>query len=706
MKKIISTAKIIYLLFLIVILGVSIYYKNTVITVGSILLLLYSLYIFIRWKRMKIRNNFKIRTHILTDVFLFCFVLLFFRMIQIQLIKSDEYKEALARQINMKKEFRGERGEILDRNGKKLAYNTLVYEFIVNPERFIQYEDSEKILKELQDKKYININFNNELKKIKELGKINKKYRKLEDKLEETEKKEIESILKKYGLERKGIFTFISKEERKYYKKDLYFYLVGNVGFRQGSEKEGIFGLELFYEKYLKRDKRMTEINGIRSLGLSLPMADFQSEINIDGRDVYLTIDDNLQYILNDEVEKQYIKTDSEEAYGLIMDPNTGKILATAYFKKDKNKALNPIFQYRVEPGSIFKPLIIAAGLEEKKIRRDTKFDIGDGTIKKYNHTIKESTRSTKGILTVDDILRKSSNVGMVMIGDRFTNEEFNEYLKEFGFYEKTGVDYPYEKTSSEVPPKRWHGLKKSTMSFGQGIAVTPIQMLTSFSALINGGKLYRPYLVEKITDDEGIVIKRNLPYVKREVISQETSDMMRDMLRGAVEDGTVKRAYVEGYEIGGKTGTAQISEGRGYAKGQYISSVIGFFPVEKPKYAILVMLYKPSGKREFDRYGGATAAPILGSVVKRVIKSENLYFKNLETITYTKDAEMVKTTEIVDTFQSMPNLKGMTAREVINTFGGLGKEVEIVGSGVVESQYPKENTPWEKVDKIKVILK
>ena len=167
----------------------------------------------------------------------------------------------------------------------------------------------------------------------------------------------------------------------------------------------------------------------------------------------------------------------------------------------------------------------------DKKIKRNTNFDIGDGTIKRFKHTIKESSRSVKGILTTEEILKKSSNVGMVLIGDKFTNEEFDRYLEKFGLYDRTGIDYPYEKKPIKEAVKRWNGLKKSTMSFGQGIAVTPIQMITAFSAVINGGIMYQPYIADKITDKDGLVVRRNLPIQKERGLTANISKDMRAMM-------------------------------------------------------------------------------------------------------------------------------------------------------------------------------
>ncbi|MEG1582650.1 MAG: penicillin-binding protein [Cetobacterium sp.] len=651
------------------------------------------------------KNNFILRTFMCSDIILFCFFILIFRMIQIQLFDSKNYKEAVKSQTDIVKNEGGERGNIYDSKGKGLAYSINMYELSVDPKRFVESEKGAEALKELINKKYIKENYKPLLVTIKRLGEQKRRYKRLNKNVDDVEKKEIEDILEKHGIKGKNIIFLEVRKERRYYRSDLYFFLVGNIGFKNKTEKEGVFGIEYLYENYLKGEKTLKTISGIRGLGIGLPTSQARTKVNLNGMDLHLTIDNDLQYILNDEVEKQYKKTNAEEAYAIMMDPNNGKILATSFFRKNKKNVANPIFQSQIEPGSIFKPLVIAAALNEKKITRNTNFDIGDGTIKKYKHTIRESSRKIKGILTTEEVLKRSSNVGMVLIGDRFTNEEFDHYLEKFGLYEKTGVDYPYEKKARHVLPKSWHGLKKSTMSFGQGIAITPLQMITAFSAVINGGTLYQPYLVEKITDRDGLVVRRNLPLEKRKVISPNVSQQMRSMMELAVLEGTVVKAHVEGYRVGGKTGTAQFSENGRYVKNEYLASVVGFFPVEKPQYAVMVVFFKPQGDAWYDKSGGTAAAPVLGEIVKRVTKLKNIYSQSIENIKVQGKKQNFKRVENNEELLVMPDLKGMSAREIIEIFKGSDIELEISGVGVVESQSPEPKKELVDVKKVKIKL-
>ena len=685
-------------------IGLSLYYKKFLLTVAFALLLMYNLYILFKWKKIKMKNNFILRSFIASDIILFCFFILIFRMIQIQLFDSNSYKEAINKQINVERKEGGERGNIYDSKGKGLAYSINMYELSVDPKRFIKSDVGPEVLKELVNKRYIRENYKPLLNTLNKLGEEDRVYKRLNRNIDDVEKKEIEDILEKYKIKGKNIIFLIGRKERRYYKPEQYFFLVGNIGFKKGTEKEGIFGIELFYEKYLKGDKTSKIIPSIRSLGIGLPTSEARTKVNLDGMDIHLTIDNDLQYILNDEMEKQFKKTNSEEAYAVMMDPNNGKILATSFFRKNKKNVANPIFQSQVEPGSIFKPVVIAAAMQDKKIKRNTNFDIGDGTIKRFKHTIKESSRSVKGILTTEEILKKSSNVGMVLIGDKFTNEEFDRYLEKFGLYDRTGIDYPYEKKPIKEAVKRWNGLKKSTMSFGQGIAVTPIQMITAFSAVINGGIMYQPYIVDKITDKDGLVVRRNLPIQKERVLTANISKDMRAMMELAVLEGTVKKAHVDDYRIGGKTGTAQYSEHGRYVKHEYLSSVMGFFPVDKPEYIILAMFFKPQGEVLYDKYGGTAAAPVLGEVIKRITKTKNIYSQKIENIKVHGKREL-KNIENDEKLLIMPDLKGLSAREVLEIFKGSNIEIEINGTGVVESQSVEAQHDLIDIRKIKIKL-
>lgn len=687
-------------------IGASIYYKLYMFTCFTVLLFFYFLYIFLKREEMETTNFFNKRALISSNIILFCFMLIFFRLIQVQIFDSAMYVEKVNNQTMTINKNSGNRGSIYDSNGKSLAFNKSIYDLIIDPSRIYEKPEILKAYEEIAKKSYIKINNKKLLNELDEGYKTKKKYKIIAKNLDEIEKAEIDEILKKYKLNTNEMF-YRKNIERTYYKKDIYSDLVGLIGYTATSKdvKTGVFGIEKQYEKYLKEKTVERKNPYTRNRGIRIPTSKDEIRTNLNGRNVYMTIDNDLQFILNDEVKKKFQSSNSDEAYGIIMDPNTGKILATAAYTRKRRALRNPVFQDQFEPGSTFKPIIVASALNEGLIKRNTKFDVMDGTIRKYNHTIKESSRSTKGILTTEEVLKKSSNVGMVLIGDTFTEKTYEEYLRNFGLYDRTGVDFPGEIKPYTTPYKRWDKLKKSTMSFGQGIVVSPIQLATAFSAVINGGILYKPYLVEKVTDDNNVVIRRNLPTPVRQVISPEVSREMRDILENVVRDGTAKKGDVEGYRVGGKTGTAQLSTKGGYLKSDYLASFIGFFPADKPKYVVLVMFMKPKGETVFEKYGGATAAPVFGEIVKRITKNKNILSQDIAKISEIKNFENMKRNN-EEVKVEMPDLTGLSPKDVIYIFKNADIDVRIVGKGLVESQKPKAGTSLEGVTSIEVQLK
>ncbi|MGL4687755.1 MAG: peptidoglycan D,D-transpeptidase FtsI family protein, partial [Fusobacteriaceae bacterium] len=607
--------------------AVSVYFytvKSYSLGVFFTLLILYQIYIYISIKNLKKISYFNKRAKISSMILNFFLLIILSRAVNIQIFNGDYYEKLAHNQVSSDLIKKGKRGTIYDSTGKKLAFNTYIYNVIVDPTRISTDKNAMEILELLKKRKIIKGNFKSLEREIDKLATKGNRYKVIEKKIDESKKNEIEMLIKEKKIKNNSIF-FEKIVERKYYRKKIYENLVGNIGYppnKIGIQKHGIYGIEKSYEMYLREKILKTKDEFTKKREMKLPTSDDKFEKTLNGRNVYLTIDDELNYILNSEIEKQFKATKAESAYGIIMNPQNGKILGTSYFSQDKRQLRNPIFQDQFEPGSTFKPIIVASALEKKLMKEDEKFDVGNGTIRKYNHTIKESTRSTRGILTIEEIIKKSSNVGMVLIGDKFTNEQFEDTLKEFGLYEKTGVDF-----SSELKPyaqhhKKWDKLKKSTMSFGQGIVTTPIQLITAFSAVINGGTLYTPHIVDRIEDQDGVVIRRNLPKEVRRVISSEVSDNLKGMLENNVLDGSGKRAIVNGYRVGGKTGTAQISNPKGgYIKNQYLASFIGFLPVEKPEYAILIMFMKPQGETIYTRFGSSVGAPVFGEIVSRITR-------------------------------------------------------------------------------------
>ena len=716
---------LIFLIFLIILLlaGYLIYNKSFFLLILLFFLLLYIVFSIAVGSNWKKKQLFAKRSSIMFLIILFFLIAYSLRLLNIQYLQKSKYVAFMNEQLlSINKEI-GQRGLIYDNKGKKLAFNNRKYTISINPSLLNDEKIHNEIVKDIvaiRDSGIVKLE-DNVLENLLKLASEGNKYKRLVKDIDDEQKEKIDELLASIKREKikgspkyKTILQFEKSIERKYYKQDEYEKLIGMVRFTEESkdEKLGISGLEKQYQNYLVEKKRdIPKLYGLNKKNiLALSKETLFSDLN--GKNLYLTIDADLNFILNDEIRTQFKNANAYEAYGLIMDPNSGRILAVAAFSKDKNLLRNNIFQSQYEPGSIFKPLIVAAAMNEKFINENSRFDVGDGRIQRFKKTIRESSRSTRGVITTREVIMKSSNVGMVLISDYFTNALFEKYLKAFGLYDKTGVDFPDELKPYTSSYKNWDGLKKNNMAFGQGVVITPIQMITAFSAVVNGGTLYKPYIVEKITDSDGTIVMRNTPTAVRKVISEDVSEKMRSILEDTVEKGTGKRARIEGYAIGGKTGTAQLSAGKsGYIKNEYLSSFIGFFPADNPKYVVMAMFMRPQSDIQSNKFGGVVAAPVVGNVIRRIIKEEEGFAKNVETINVstskTENGENTKSSLDAITYEDvMPDLVGMSPQEVLTIFKETNIDIEVVGTGLVEEQIPNVGDSLENVKKVKIILK
>lgn len=642
-------------------------------------------------------------------VTLFWYICVFFtlvlviRLFNIQVLNNQKYATRALGQANKANTIHGSRGKVYDSQDRVLAYDEPLYDLIINSKTIT---NNEKLLDAVVGIRDIYDDFLlvPSRKNIIELSQANRGsgYKVIARNINE----ESRNIIMKHFTDEKIYVGSAIEFKRKTIRKYNEFSLRDSIGLvaqnkASDGKRVGVSGIERFYESYLT--ERSIKRNNLfaNAKKMALPTSADRMEVSANGRDVHLTIDSFLQYILNEEVKKQYEDTQSEEAIGLIMDPQTGKILAASAFERNTKTLRNPIIQNQYEPGSTFKPIVISAGLEEGFIKTSDTFDVGDGTIRKYNHTIRESSRRTRGVITLSQVLEKSSNVGMTLIGDEIPSSVFEKYLRDYGFGSRTGVDLPGEINPYLEESRRWNGLKKYTMAFGQGIAVTPLQLVTAFSAVINGGTLYEPYVVEKITDEHGVVIRRNLPEIKKDrIISEKVSADVREMLGKVVTNGAV-RAQVEGFEVGGKTGTAQISGPGGYIANQYLTSFIGFFPLDDPQYVILTMFSKPKVGR-YEQYGGVIAAPVFSKVANRIINYKSL---TSHEATILKEQAYTKQVDEYTALMEMPDLIGKSLRETMKILSGVDIKVEVSGTGVVKKQSPAKETSFKDIKEIKLYL-
>ena len=395
-----------------------------------------------------------------------------------------------------------------------------------------------------------------------------------------------------------------------------------------GSDNQGLAGLESYYDNYLQGKK------GYLNYLLDAKGGIFSSTSKtiippVDGMNLVLTLDLRLQNILYRELENAYLMYEPEEIMGIIMNPKDSSILAIAnlptydnnYYQKYDPALYNhllPLYN-SYEPGSTFKAISFAAALNENLIdmNNETYYDKGYEVVE--GRTIKSWKKGGHGLQTFLEVLQNSSNPGFVEIAKRLGKDKLYNYVNAFGFTKKTGVDIQGENKGIFFNYDNFGPLEQATTAFGQGISVTAIQLVRAFSTLINGGYLYEPYIVKKITHPltNETIYERKIEPLKQ-VISSDTSSKMRIALESVVAKGTGRKAYVEGYRVGGKTGTSQIAENGVYVDGQYILSFIAGAPMNDPKLVAYVAIKKP---HNCIQYGGTTVGPILGRIIENSLQ-------------------------------------------------------------------------------------
>lgn len=414
----------------------------------------------------------------------------------------------------------------------------------------------------------------------------------------------------------------ITEESRRFYPKGM---LAAHVIGFAGIDSQGLYGIEKSYDQELKGTpgKIKVERDGHNRV---IPFAAQKYEPPSDGNNVYLTIDEVVQHIAEREAEKALDENSAKNVSIIIMQPKTGEILALVnkpsfdpndYQKYDQSLWRNAAISDSYEPGSTFKVITTAAALEEKIANENTRFYC-PGHIKIPGSTIKCWKAGGHGSQSLAEVVENSCNVGFVQLGLELGQEKFYQYVKNFGFGQKTDLDLIGEATGILIPESRLKSVDLARVAFGQSISVTPVQLVSAVSAVANGGQLLKPHIVRQITNSNGEVIKDLQPEPVKQVLTKAAADRTLTLLEQVVSQGTGKNAQVPGYLVGGKTGTAQkVIDGR-YADGKYIASFIGVAPVDDPQIVVLVIIDEPSGGAY---YGGQIAAPVAGSVMKDVLQ-------------------------------------------------------------------------------------
>ncbi len=410
---------------------------------------------------------------------------------------------------------------------------------------------------------------------------------------------------------------FVPETRRTYPKGSLGAHVIGFVNM----DNKGSEGLELKYDEILRGRSRQRQ-HGMDAHGRALSNGGLYSGSTM-GDSLVLTLDEDLQYIVEKELFNAVKKWKASSAVSILMEPDTGRILAMAVSptfspeRPDKpehwrNRAVTDVY----EPGSTFKSILAAAALEESVARPSDRFDCSKGYIEVGGRKIRDDHRHK--VLSFAEVIQKSSNVGAVKIAQRLGKNRFYGYIRSFGFGAKTGSDLPGEVRGLLRAPERWSGSSIGALAVGYEVAVTPLQLLNAYCAIANGGVLMRPYIVSEIIDADGRTVRSFSPKPIRRVISKKTSAILTGILEKVVQEGgTAVRASVLGNPVAGKTGTARKLNSNGrYSRTRYVSSFVGFVPSDKPRLAIIVVVDEPKGAI----YGGEVAAPVFRNIAEHAL--------------------------------------------------------------------------------------
>lgn len=642
-------------------------------------------------------------------VFIFIvFIALVARIGAIQFIDGTWLKERAYSQSTSSTVVSAKRGTIYDSNGKALAISAEVDTVSVNPEYLVVKEKGEvnqEKTQELREKmaqkfaEIFSLEYDDVLKKLNSSRSVET----IASKVETDKVTTLKAWLKENKIS-SGVN--IDEDVKRYYP---YNNLASNlIGFC-GTNNQGLDGIELSYDDELKgtNGKLITAISVIQT---AIPDQNEQYIAPENGSNIYLTIDSNIQTIV-EKYLKQAVEENNCQRGGnaIAVNPENGEILAMATYpdynlnnpytpneslskgwdklsSQEQSNKLYSMWRNRAvldtyEPGSTFKIIAASIGLEEKIVETDTAGDFYCGGSETVSGTrISCANRSGHGSQSLRNALENSCNPALIQLGQRIGVSTFYKYLDAFGFFEKTGIDLPSEGTSSFWKEKNVGPVELATMSFGQRFTITPMQLVKAAAAIANEGKLVTPHVVKEIENPDTGTVKTIQTNEERQVISEDTANKIKDMMKSVVETGGGKYAQVKGYEIGGKTGTSEADPN--HPENGYVASFLAIAPVDNTKIVLLLTLYAPKVR---NYYGGSIAAPAVSQMLSEILPYLDIPSNNSDE----GNVELV----------SVPNVTNKTIAEAQKILKAAGLEYSSVGDAdnIVSEQVPKSGTQLQK---------
>ncbi len=634
------------------------------------------------------RKVFTSRAMILFLVLALLFATDIGRLFYIQVVKGEEYADKAQSQQLSDTEIEANRGTIYDSEGNILAQSATVWTVFLDPSN-ITDDNRQKIVDYLASE----FEYDDEKKQeLLEKSKADSKYQVVEKNVENREKEEIAEFVSENKL---SLCIGFEEGTRRYYP---YGKLASSVIGFTGADNQGLVGIESYYDDELSGvNGRVITAKDAKSNSIS---NDYETSYDAqDGYSLTLTINTTIQYYLEKELERTLNEYSAKGCYGVVMDCNTGAVLAMAslpdYDCNDPYKITYDVYNKELEsitdeteksekqseyiqrqwrnfvvsdtyvPGSVFKTFMASAVLEEGVATLDTTYNC-TGAIQVDKYTMHCHYHPGHGLQTLTQGLENSCNPFFITLGQKLGVHNYYKYFNGFGFTEKTGIDVPGEASPQYYEEDEYGIVELSSASFGQTNSLTPIQVCTGLCAIANGGKLLTPYVVSEITDENGNTVSKTQTNVVRQVISEETSKEVCQMMQSVVDNGTGKNAYVAGYRVGGKTGTStKLGESKPGEKDKYIVSFAAIAPADDPQIAMLIICDEPN----VDLGGGAICAPIAATVIE-----ESMAELGIEPVYNDEEKK--------DLSVSTPSVIGKSLSEAQNTVKNAGLEVKVVGSG------------------------
>ena len=629
---------------------------------------------------MNISGNDNKRIEYTVRVLLCIAVVLVGRLFFLQIIDKSDLQAKNLSQVQVDRKLQSPRGTIYDRNGRPLAMSVVTKSLYADPKMIDRPTDEIADLIE----PYVTMAKGDIVKSLQE----DTAFVWIDRMMEPEKSKAIAQLIKEKKL--KGL-NFVEESKRYYPNGNLAAQVLGFVG----TDDKGLDGLEMVLDDELKggiqKELVATDRNGNAIFGSVL-----SKYLPDKGKSVTLTIDASIQFIAERALDKAMEDTGAKHASVIVMDPKSGEILAMAnrptydpnHYSQSSDEAFKNIAVTNLyEPGSTFKPLVASAALASGKWKLDQVYN-DKGAFVANGHVMQNWNGEGYGPVKLIDILKFSINTGMAEIGTTTGADILSKYVRDYGFGSTTGIELPGEGAGILYEPEDMSKLDVATMSIGQGIAVTPLQMVRAFGAVANGGKMMRPHIIKSYSNVKGDITSTTDPEVVGQPIPEETAKIIADILEKEVSEGGGSKALVEGYHFGGKTGTAEKLDTKrgGYLAGHYIASFIGFGPVEDPKFVVLVAI---DDHQKGSIYGGQIAAPVFKNIMSQLVR----YYQMSPSV---KDGATVVASPVVklppvkpnsDGDVVLPDFRGYTFGEVRDWLHTAGLYFKPDGTGVAVSQ-------------------